>query len=183
MSSLRVWFTIHSRTNPVTGSVTVPAGTDVDGLKDAIKAKMSSTLSDIDGPTIKIFKARKNYDNWRLKTNPPFASIKKVENETKDDVPLDEEAKVEGNHKDSALYVYAPKNLGKLNRVGYPRKVDGVDWIFPLDNTVRGISRNGDTINVCKQKAAEDVFQVSFMSAADAERVFEQYREIYNMDH
>ena len=74
--SLRVWFTIHSRTNPVTGSVTVAAGTDVDGLKDAIKAKMSSYLSEIDGPLLKIFKTRKNYENWRLKTNPSFASIK-----------------------------------------------------------------------------------------------------------
>ena len=70
----------------------------------------------------------------------------------------------------------------KSDRIGYPRKVDGTDWIFPLDNTVRGISRKGDTIHVCKQKAAEDIFEVSFMSEADAERVFEQYREIYNMD-
>ena len=40
---------------------------------------------------------------------------RKVEGESKDDVPLNEEAKVDSNTKDSALYVYAPKNLGKLS--------------------------------------------------------------------
>src|ERR1700722_2578726 len=60
--------------------VSVPSGTNVDGLKTAIKAKIPNTLKNIDAPELTIFKVctfRLAYStqlmhSWKLNTNVPL---------------------------------------------------------------------------------------------------------------
>jgi len=60
--------------------VSVPSGTNVDGLKTAIKAKIPNTLKNIDAPELTIFKVctfRLAYStqlmhSWKLNTNIPL---------------------------------------------------------------------------------------------------------------